>query len=95
VLRSRLAEDAGGGAQASALAREGLERARRAGDVRLEARALDALAGGLSLEGELEEAAELLRRAAVLREDAGGPLPPPERPEVDRVLARVRDTAAA
>src|SRR4051794_33563334 len=91
LLRSRLAEDEGRGADATRLARLGLARARLAGDQRLIARALDALAGGLSLEGDPEQAAEMLGRAAALREAAGGPLPAPEQGDVDRVVARVRD----
>src|SRR4051794_6579953 len=93
LLRARIAEDAGHGVRAAHLARLGLERAERAGDRRLVARALDALAGGLSVDGDLDDAAEALARAEALRADAGGPLPPAEQGDVARVAARLRERA--
>ncbi|HEY3020194.1 MAG TPA: BTAD domain-containing putative transcriptional regulator, partial [Solirubrobacteraceae bacterium] len=72
LLRARLAEDAEHGEEATDLAREGLARAQRSGDRRLVARALDAVAAGLSLDGDAAEAAEALGRAEALRREAGG-----------------------
>ena len=90
LLRARLAEDDGRGEETTLLAHEALARARQSGDRRLVARSLDAVAAGLSLGGDAAEAARTMERAEALRREAGGPLPAPERADVERVAARLR-----
>ena len=61
--------------------------ARRSGDPRALALALEGLAGAVCLTGAHEHAARLLGAAAAAREGIGAPLPPAERGDVDRVTA--------
>jgi tetratricopeptide (TPR) repeat protein len=75
---------------ARALQREGLAGARELGDQRAVAFAVEGLADAEAAAGEHERAAELLGQAARIRTDAGRPLPPAERVDVDRVAAAAR-----
>ncbi|WP_336083791.1 BTAD domain-containing putative transcriptional regulator [Nocardia sp. SSK8] len=83
------AELAGDPAEAEELHRRGLESARRTGDPRAMALALEGLAGARSLVGASAHAARLLGAADSLRRATGAPLPPAERGDVDRIEARV------
>jgi predicted ATPase/DNA-binding SARP family transcriptional activator len=72
---------------------EALTAARALGEPRAIARALEGLAGALSLvPGHEADATRLLEEAAALRADAGAPLPPAERGDVDRIAERLRAT---
>ncbi|MDE3724178.1 BTAD domain-containing putative transcriptional regulator [Nocardiopsis sp. N85] len=84
-----IAEQRGEPERALELHARGRERARLSGDPRAIALALEGEAGARSLAGEHTAAAELLARAAGLRESAGAPLTEVERWDVDRALARV------
>jgi hypothetical protein len=71
--------------------------ARRGGDPRALALALEGLAGAVALARAPRHAARLLGAAAAAREGVGAPLPPAERGDVDRITAaadRVLGTAA-
>ena len=85
-----VAELRGDAGEALRWQREGLEIARRAGDPRAIALAMEGLAGARSLAGEYREAARLLGAAAAARAGVGAPLPASERGDVDRVTERVR-----
>jgi hypothetical protein len=61
--------------------------ARRTGDPRALALALEGLAGAVALAGAHRHAARLLGAAAAAREGVGAPLPAPERGDVDRATA--------
>jgi tetratricopeptide (TPR) repeat protein len=61
--------------------------ARRSGDPRALALALEGLAGAVALTGAHGHAARLLGAAAAARESVGAPLPPAERGDVDRITA--------
>jgi hypothetical protein len=61
--------------------------ARRGGDPRARALALEGLAGAVALAGAHRHAARLLGAAAAQREGAGAPLPAAERGDVDRITA--------
>ncbi|WP_142104391.1 BTAD domain-containing putative transcriptional regulator [Pseudonocardia cypriaca] len=61
--------------------------ARRSGDRRALALALEGLAGSVALAGAHRQAARLLGAAAAARESVGAPLPPAERGDVDRIAA--------
>ncbi|QYN38186.1 winged helix-turn-helix domain-containing protein [Pseudonocardia sp. DSM 110487] len=61
--------------------------ARRSGDPRALALALEGLAGAIALTGVHGHAARLLGAAAAARESVGAPLPPAERGDVDRITA--------
>ena len=74
-------------AAAGSVHRESLDHARRTGDPRAVALALEGLAGVASATGDGERAALLLGAAGAMRESAGGPLPPAERVDVDRIHA--------
>jgi predicted ATPase len=69
---------------------DGLDAARRIGDPRAVALALEGLAGAQAAHAP-DRAAELLGAAAALRAGVGAPLPPAERGDVDRIGARLRD----
>jgi predicted ATPase/DNA-binding SARP family transcriptional activator len=69
---------------------EGLDHARRTGDPRALALALEGLAGVACATGDAGRAALLLGAATGMRESAGGPLPPAERLDVDRIEAAAR-----
>jgi tetratricopeptide (TPR) repeat protein len=69
---------------------EGLHHADRTGDPRALALALEGLAGVACATGDAERAALLLGAASGMRESAGGPLPPAERLDVDRIEAAAR-----
>ncbi|MDT0328293.1 BTAD domain-containing putative transcriptional regulator [Nocardiopsis lambiniae] len=84
-----IAEQRGESERALELHARGRERARLSGDPRAIALALEGEAGARSLAGEHTVAADLLARAAGLRESAGAPLTEVERWDVDRALARV------
>ncbi|MEV6951048.1 BTAD domain-containing putative transcriptional regulator [Streptomyces sp. NPDC051183] len=84
-----IAEQRGDGDAALVLHQEGLEHARRTGDRRALARALEGLAGAHALTGDRESAARLLGTAAALRDAVGIPLPPAERGDVDRITAAI------
>jgi predicted ATPase/DNA-binding SARP family transcriptional activator len=73
------------GAQAHHLAGHAI--ARRSGDRRALALALEGLAGSVALAGAHRQAARLLGAAAAARESVGAPLPPAERGDVDRITA--------
>ncbi|WP_216209886.1 BTAD domain-containing putative transcriptional regulator [Amycolatopsis aidingensis] len=68
----------------------GLGLARRTGDPRALALAMEGLAGAQALAGQHEHAASLLGAAAAARESAGAPLPEAERGDVDRIAAQAR-----
>ena len=72
----------------------GLDSARRTGDPRAVALALEGLAGARALAGDPAHAARLLGAAQALRESVGAPLPEAERGDVDRIEARVADALA-
>jgi predicted ATPase len=69
--------------------------ARKLGDPRAIARALEGLAGAHSLTGDHARAAELLGAAGAFRAAAGAPLPPAERTDLDRITARARAALGA
>ncbi|QYN32291.1 AAA family ATPase [Pseudonocardia sp. DSM 110487] len=73
---------------------DGLAAARRVGDPRAIALALEGLAGAQTARGP-ERAAELLGAAEALRAGVGAPLPPSERGDVDRISGRLRETLGA
>jgi predicted ATPase/DNA-binding SARP family transcriptional activator len=77
-------------AAAGSVHREGLDHAARTGDPRAVALALEGLAGVAGASGDAERAALLLGAASGMRESAGGPLPPAERVDVDRIEAAAR-----
>jgi predicted ATPase len=83
------AEQGGDAHGAEALHLRGLEAARRTGDPRALALALEGVAGARSLAGDPAHAARLLGAADALRDAVGAPLPPAERGDVDRIEARV------
>ncbi|GAA5168103.1 BTAD domain-containing putative transcriptional regulator [Pseudonocardia eucalypti] len=91
-----LAEQGGDGEGARRLHLAGLDSARRGGDPRAVALALEGLAGVAALEpgqpGGAERAATLLGAAEAAREGAGAPLPVAERGDVDRITGRARET---
>jgi hypothetical protein len=68
---------------------DGLAAARRIGDPRAIALALEGLAGAQG-EHDAERAAELLGAAGALRAGVGAPLPPAERGDVERISGRLR-----
>ncbi|MFI5531180.1 BTAD domain-containing putative transcriptional regulator [Kitasatospora sp. NPDC051853] len=76
-------------AEAAALQREGLSYARELGDPRAVALSLEGLAGAAVLAGDPTEATRLLAEADTLRRANGGPLPPAERRDVDRITAAI------
>lgn len=90
-----VAEQGGDAAAALAHHREGLDAARRTGDVRAVAYALEGLSGAEVLAGRSARAARLLAAAASARESVGAPLPPPERVDVDRIAAVAREALGA
>ncbi|MFD9561786.1 BTAD domain-containing putative transcriptional regulator [Streptomyces sp. NPDC059994] len=85
-----VAEQHGDALQAQALHLEGMTAARRTGDPRAVALALEGLAGAQALAGRPRHAARLLGTAATVRESVGAPLPRAERGDVDRVTERAR-----
>ncbi|MFF3753547.1 BTAD domain-containing putative transcriptional regulator [Streptomyces sp. NPDC002018] len=85
-----VAERRGDAATARALHLDGLTAARAVGDPRAVALAVEGLAGAESLAGHPVRAAVLLGAATAARRDAGAPLPPAERGDVDRITAAVR-----
>jgi predicted ATPase/DNA-binding SARP family transcriptional activator len=85
-----IAELRGDAEEARVLHRHGYAAALAGGDARMAARALDGLAGAEALAGEHHRAAQLLGAAARTRDAAGGPLPPAERGDVERITEVVR-----
>ncbi|TDD36795.1 AfsR/SARP family transcriptional regulator, partial [Nonomuraea terrae] len=85
-----VAEQRGDAAAALASQRRALEAARKVGDPRAIALALEGLAGALALDGHPERAARYLGRATALRDSVGAPLPPAERGDVDRIETALR-----
>ncbi|MDE3722875.1 BTAD domain-containing putative transcriptional regulator [Nocardiopsis sp. N85] len=83
------AEAEGDAAEAERLHLRGLEAARRTGDPRALALALEGLAGARSLAGGSVSAARLLGAADALRRSVGAPLPEAERDDVARVEKRL------
>jgi predicted ATPase len=73
---------------------EGLTAARKSGDPRAVALALEGLAGAHALAGDRELAAGLLAEAAATRLAAGAPLPAAERGDVDRITAAIADPSS-
>lgn len=69
---------------------ESLATARASGDDRAVALAIEGLAGASAALEEHERAAKLLGAAAAAREEAGAPLPPAERGDVDRIEQAAR-----
>jgi predicted ATPase/DNA-binding SARP family transcriptional activator len=90
-----IAELRGDAAAARALHRDGHAAALAGRDVRVAARALDGLAGAAALAGDDHRAAGLLGAAARARAAAGGPLPPAERGDVERITGVVRAALGA
>ncbi|MFE2595559.1 BTAD domain-containing putative transcriptional regulator [Streptomyces sp. NPDC059396] len=86
-----VAEQRGDAARARTLHLDGLAVARAVGDPRAVALAVEGLAGAESLAGRPARAALLLGAATAARRDAGAPLPPAERGDVDRIAAAVRE----
>ncbi|WP_245866220.1 tetratricopeptide repeat protein [Prauserella marina] len=82
-----VAEQRGDATAARALHGESLALARKVGDPRACALALEGLAGAHALTGEYEKAARLLGAADRERTAVGAPLPPAERGDVERVTA--------
>ncbi|SHJ42676.1 Predicted ATPase [Nocardiopsis flavescens] len=89
------AEQRGDPERALELHARGREQALLSGDPRALALSLEGEAGARSLAGEHTAAAELLERAAALRESAGAPLTGVERWDVDRARARIAARADA
>jgi hypothetical protein len=89
-----VAEQRGDLAAALELHLDGLAAARRIGDPRAIALALEGLAG-TQAEARPERAAELLGAAGALRTGVGAPLPRAERGDVDRIAARARTALGA
>ncbi|WP_026120017.1 BTAD domain-containing putative transcriptional regulator [Nocardiopsis potens] len=85
-----LAEQRGDPGAALELHGRGLAAAEATGDPRAIALAREGLAGAHLLAGRPGEASRLLAAAARLREEAGAPLPPAERGDVDRITAALR-----
>ncbi|QVQ50034.1 tetratricopeptide repeat protein [Spiractinospora alimapuensis] len=85
-----LAEERGDADAARRLHRESLAAARRTGDPRAVALALEGLAGAASLSGDHSGAAYLLGTAHSARRSANTPLPARERADVDRSTTRAR-----
>ncbi|WP_328955946.1 BTAD domain-containing putative transcriptional regulator [Kitasatospora purpeofusca] len=83
-----VAEQRGDAAGARARHLDGLTAARRTGDPRAVALALEGLAGAHALAGRPAHAARLLGTAAAVRESVGSPLPAAERGDVDRTTDR-------
>ncbi|SFO83233.1 BTAD domain-containing putative transcriptional regulator [Amycolatopsis rubida] len=90
-----VAESRGDPATALLRHREGYEIARRTGDPRAIALALEGLAGAHALAGAAREAARLLGAAAASRAGIGAPLPAAERTDVDRITARAIEVLGA
>ncbi|MCP3802721.1 tetratricopeptide repeat protein [Allokutzneria sp. A3M-2-11 16] len=88
-------EQRGNAPSARRLHEEGLALARRTGDPRAIALALEGLAGAHALVGELSRAATLLGAADAARRSVGAPLPAAERGDVDRISAVVGDGFSA
>jgi hypothetical protein len=84
------AEQRGNAVAALAPHRDSLAIARRNGDLRAVALAIEGLAGAAALHGRHEQAAALLGAAATFRDSVGAPLPRAERGDVDRITAKVR-----
>ncbi|HEX2314451.1 MAG TPA: AfsR/SARP family transcriptional regulator, partial [Thermomonospora sp.] len=84
------AEQRGDARAALDLHTEGYEAAVTSGDSRTSALALEGLAGAYALAGDHVRAARLLGAAATVREKAGTPLAPAERPDVERAADRAR-----
>ncbi|MFD1518972.1 BTAD domain-containing putative transcriptional regulator [Pseudonocardia yunnanensis] len=85
-----VAELRGDAAAATKLHLDGFAMARRVGDPRAVALAMEGLAGALALVGEHVRAAQLLGAAAAARGSVGAPLPDAERGDVDRITATAR-----
>jgi len=84
--------DLAGDAEAALVAQhEALVIARQFGAIRVIANAAEGLAGALVLCGDADSAARLLGAADALRRRSGGPMPAPERFDVDRAERRARD----
>ncbi|AXB44723.1 BTAD domain-containing putative transcriptional regulator [Amycolatopsis albispora] len=83
------AEQRGDAEAALDLHGQGLGAARRTGDPRAVALALEGLAGARVALGQPGRARGLLGAAARLRASAGAPLPPGERGDVDRITAAI------
>jgi predicted ATPase/DNA-binding SARP family transcriptional activator len=89
-----IAELRGDGVDAEQHHRAGFEAARAAREQRIQALALEGLAGAASLHGDAHTTGIMLGAADALREATGGPLPPAERIDVDRAIARVDEHTA-
>jgi predicted ATPase len=87
------AEQRGDADRALALHTEAQAEAEASGDPRAVALALEGLAGAHALAGGGEQAMDLLKRAAALREEVGAPLTAAERFDVDRAAARLEQSA--
>lgn len=91
VARGYSADFAGDAPAALAAQREGLAVALSLGGLRVVANAVEGLAGALALDGQAATAAHLLGAADAMRRRSGGPMPAPERFDVDRAERRARD----
>jgi predicted ATPase len=85
-----IAEARGDADEALRLHLEGWTAARRSGDPRAMALALEGIAGAKALAGHHEHAAMLLGAAAHARSSVGTPLPVAERGDVDRITRTLR-----
>lgn len=90
-----VAELRGDGARAAGYHRQALDFARRLGDPRAEAAALEGLAGACLLADAHEEAVRLLGDAHRLWESTGVPRPAAELADVERITAEARRTSGA
>jgi predicted ATPase/DNA-binding SARP family transcriptional activator len=90
-----VAELRGDGVGAAGYHRQALDFARRLGDPRAEATALEGLAGACLLADTPEEAVRLLGDAHRLWESTGVPRPAAERADVERITAEARRTSGA
>jgi predicted ATPase/DNA-binding SARP family transcriptional activator len=87
-----IAEQRGDLASARKFQLDGFALARKVGDPRAIALAMEGLAGVHALAGEHDHAARLLGAATAARESVGRPLPHAERGDIDRITAAARKT---
>jgi predicted ATPase/DNA-binding SARP family transcriptional activator len=91
VSRGYSADLAGDAETALVAQHEALRVALQLGAARVTANAVEGLAGALALTGDANAAAELLGAADAMRRRSGGPMPAPERFDVDRAERRARE----
>ncbi|HEY4609894.1 MAG TPA: BTAD domain-containing putative transcriptional regulator, partial [Ilumatobacteraceae bacterium] len=91
VSRGYSADLAGDAETALVAQHEALRVALQLGAIRVTANAAEGLAGAIALSGDAKAAATLLGAADALRRRSGGPMPAPERFDVDRAERRARE----